>query len=216
MRQHPVGILVGLAALVLAAPVHADRGALSLDLGTGFTSLALPPPYAQRGSPAWTMALSVTAGVRFAVTHDLELSLTGFDELPAGLQHSDVVVATVDSGSFSGTLRGNVSRFGLVAGLRFVTGLTVRWFAGLEVGWSRRSYESLQLLDTARPGSPDYGLGLQDFATDSLVLQPVAGLEWAFADHWSTSLGLCLTALLGPEAAVGVSLSVSISYVWFP
>jgi hypothetical protein len=216
VRRHGGPFVVGLAAVLAASPVWADRGALSFDFGAGLTSLCLPPPFARSGDRAWTLALSTSLGLRYAVTNQLELSVAGFDELPTEANHPGVLVATADSGSFSGTLHYQLSRFGVVAGARYVTGLVVRLVFGLEAGWSHRAYSAIQLLDATRLGAPDLGLGLQDFGTDSLVLQPLAGLEWAFSDHWSTLLIARFTVLVGPEPAFGVSLSFSISYGWFP
>jgi len=207
---------VALAGLLATGPARADRGALSLDFGTGLTSLAVRPSYAETGNGAWTVTLSVSFDIRYALTNQFELSLGGFDELPAHASHPDVLVPTADSGTFSGTLQYELSRFGVVAGVRYVTGLVARLLFGVEAGWSHRAYSAIQLLDATRPGAPDIGLGLQDFGTDSLVLQPLVGLEWAFADHWSALLIARFTVLVGPEPAFGVSLSFSISYGWFP
>jgi hypothetical protein len=202
---------------VLLAPGlgRADRGALSLDLGTGVTALALRPPYAESGATRWAIGLSVSGGVRYGLSNTLELTLGGFYELPAHVSHSVASIATVDSGTFTGMLEYELSRFGVLAGVRYVTGLVVRFAFGAELGWSHQNVSGLQLRDTARPGAPDYGLGLPDLAADSLVLQPLVGLEWAFADHWSASLLLRVSALLGPEPAFGLSGSLVISYGWF-
>lgn len=209
-------LTIGLALLLAPLTARADHGALTLDLGGGVTALALRPPYAESGSASWTVTLSVSAGVRYGLTNAIELTLGGFYDLPAQVSHPGASIPTVDSGTFTGTLEYELSGFGVLAGARYVTGLVVRLWVGGEVGWSHRSYSGLQLRDPARPGAPDFGLGLPDLALDSLVLQPAIGLEWAFADHWSASLLLRLTALLGPDPACGLSGSVVISYGWFP
>jgi hypothetical protein len=217
MRAAPSRAAALAVALVLwPALARADRGALSLDLGTGISALALRPPYAKSGSTGWSVALSVSFGLRHALTNSLELTLGGFYDLPVHVSHSGVSIPTVDSGTFSGTLEYELSRFGVLAGIRYVTGLAVRLCIGAELGWSHRSYAGLQLRDPVRPGAPDFGLGLPDLAVDSLVLQPLVGLEWAFADHWSASLGVRVTAWLGSESALGPSAGLSISYGWFP
>jgi hypothetical protein len=203
-------------ALLLCPVAHADHGALSLDLGTGGTALALRPPYAERGSTGWSFAVSVSFGLRYALTNQLELTLGGFYDLRAHVTHSRVSIPTVDSGTFTGTLEYERSRFGVLAGVRYVTGLVVRLSVGAELGWSHSSDSAFQLRDTARAGAPDFGLGLSDLALDDLVFQPGVGLEWAFADHWSASLLLRVTALFGPEPAFGLSGTVVISYGWFP
>lgn len=216
VRKRARAFAVALAVLLVPTVTRADHGALSLDLGTGIAALALRPPYAQSGDGSWTLALSVSFGVRYALTNQLELRLGGFDDLPVHVSHPGASVPTVDSGAFSGRLEYELSRFGVLASVRYVSGLVFRFCIGGELGWSHRSYSGLQLRDTTRAGTPDYGLGLPDLGIDSLVLQPLVGLEWAFADHWSASLVLRLTALLSPEPAVGISSTVSISYGWFP
>jgi len=203
---------------VLLAPgvARADRGALTVDLGTGATSLALRPPYAESGRTGWSLALSVSFGLRYALTNQLELTTGGFYELPVHVSHAGTSVPTVDSGTFTGTLEYELTRFGALAGIRYVSGLVVRVSIGVELGWSHQSNSALLLRDTASLGAPDYGLGLPDVGVDSLVLQPLVGLEWAFADHWSASVVLRLTALLGPEPAFGISAGLTICYGWFP
>jgi hypothetical protein len=211
------GVLAVASAVMLApAGARADRGALNLDLGTGLTALALRAPYAESGVTSWSLALSVSFGVRYALTHQLNLTLGGFYDLPVHVSHPGASVPTVDSGTFTGTLESEFSRFGVLAGIRYVNGLVVRFSAGAELGWSHQSYSAVQLRDPARPGAPDFGLGLADVGADSLVLQPGGGLEWVFADHWSASLVVRVAALLGPEPAFGLSGGVAVSYGWFP
>ncbi|HTP51418.1 MAG TPA: hypothetical protein VMK42_12020, partial [Anaeromyxobacteraceae bacterium] len=65
------------------------------------------------------------------------------------------------------------------------------------------------------PAGRDYNLQLSDFGTDNILLQPLVGLEWEFADHASISVLARVPILLGPEATVGVSVSLAFSYSWF-
>ena len=130
---------LAVAVVLCPALARADRGALSLDLGTGITALALRPPYAQSGDGSWTLALSVSFGVRYALTNQLELTLGGFYDLPAHVTHAAASIPTVDSGTFTGTLEYELSRFGALVGVRYVTGLVVRVCVGGELGWSHRT-----------------------------------------------------------------------------
>ena len=216
MRVSSLATALAVTLALCPALAHADRGALSLDLATGVTALSLRPPDASSGDSAWTVSVSLSAGLRYALSNHLELTLGGFADLPAHARHPSVRLPTVDSGTFTGALEYDVSRFGALAGIRWVTGLVVRLWAGAEVGWSHLTRSGLQLRDTTRPGAPDFGLPLPDLSTDSLVLQPGLGLEWTFADHWSASLGVRVTALLGPELDLGLSAMLGIAYVWFP
>ena len=158
----------------------------------------------------------VSAGVRYGLTNAVELTLGGVYDLPAHVTHAGASIPTVDNGTFTGTLGYELSRFGVLGGVRYVTGLVVRLTVGAELGWSHRSYSIPQLRDPTRAGAPDYGLGLPDLAVDDLVVQPGVGVEWAFADHWSASLLLRTTLLLGPEPVVGLSGGLTLSYGWFP
>ena len=140
MHPAPLRTTVLAAACVLCPTVaRADRGALTLDLGTGITALAVRPPYAQSGNTSWSLALSVSFGVRYALTNQLELTLGGFYDLPAHVTHAAASIPTVDSGTFNGTLEYELSRFGALAGVRYVSGLVVRLCIGAELGWSHRS-----------------------------------------------------------------------------
>jgi hypothetical protein len=82
---------------------------------------------------------------------------------------------------------------------------------GVESGWSHRSYSGFQTT-----GLLGLGPSLDHFVTDNIVIQPLVGVEWAFADHWSASLIPRFTVLIGPDSTVGFSLMLSISYAWFP
>jgi hypothetical protein len=76
----------------------------------------------------------VTAGVRYAWSNNLELTLGGFFEPPVTEFHNDVTVET-ENGAFTGTLRHRLMRGGALGGVRGVFGMVWRLVVGLEVGW---------------------------------------------------------------------------------
>jgi hypothetical protein len=196
--------------LLFAAPVHADRGALSLDLGTGAAGLSLAAPYASSGGNMFAADFEVMLGLRYAVTNEFELTFAGFYETPATYTHADVSVLLPDSDRpFTGNLSHSLYLFGVVGGVRYVNGSVWKLVVGLEAGWSHRSYSGFQATGSLAI------VPLHHFVTDNTVFQPLLGVEWAFADHWSASLLPRFSVLIGPDSTIGVSLMLSISYSWF-
>ena len=169
-------------------------------------------PYVVTPSSTWAIAPSFSVGLRYAWTNALELTFGGFYDLPVHYTHTDVSLQPPDSGALPGTLTHDLVRFGLTVGLRYVFGTILRPFVGLEGGWSHRAYSDVHHLD---PAGRDYNLQLSDFGTDNILLQPLVGLEWEFADHASISVLARVPILLGPEATVGVSATVVFSYSWY-
>jgi hypothetical protein len=136
MRQR---MLVAAAALaVLPVVTFADRGALTVEAAPALTWWPSwgPPVGTGTGVNGWTAGGLV--GVRYALRNELELTLTGFYEAPATFTNPGT---TVDSGPvpLTGTARASVSRWGALAGARWVQGLVWRWFLGAEVGYAQQS-----------------------------------------------------------------------------
>jgi hypothetical protein len=202
--------------VVLAAPcAWADRGALSLDLGAGGTALRVSAPYVTAPTSTWGLAPSVGLGLRYAVSNSVELTVGGFYEWPVRETYAGVSLQPPGSGPLPGTLSLDLARFGVTAGLRYVTGTVFRPFVGLEGGWSHRTYSDLHHVNTAVQPPADYNLPLSDFGTDNVLLQPLVGLEWAFGDRASVAVVVRVPVLLGPESTVGVSASLVVSYSWY-
>src|SRR5262245_13805439 len=107
--RHATCLAWSLALALWPTLARADHGALSLDLGTGVTALAVRPPYTDSGSTAWSLSLSLFFGVRYGLTNQLELTLGGFYDLPTHLTHAGASIRTVDSGTFTGTLEYELS-----------------------------------------------------------------------------------------------------------
>lgn len=201
--------------LVGVSPAWADRGALSLDLGAGATVLRIAAPYATTPTNASAVSPSFSVGLRYAFTNAVELWVAGFYELPVRCSYANVAVQPPDSGPLPGTLSHDLARFGVAAGLRYVFGTVLRPFVGIEGGWSHRAYADVHHLNTNVQPNQDYDLGLSDFGIDNVLLQPLGGVEWAFADHASVSLVAAVPVLLGPDSTFGFSISAVFSYSWF-
>jgi hypothetical protein len=99
--------------------------------------------------------------------------------------------------------------------MRYVFGTVLRPFFGIEGGWTHRTYSAVHHVNTNVQPNQDYNLGLSDFGADNLLLQPLVGVEWGFADHASVSLIGRVPILLGPEATFGFSVSLLFSYSWY-
>jgi hypothetical protein len=193
----------------------ADRGAFTVDIGAGGTTLGLSSPYGQqRGSVQGTSTL-ISFGTRYALQNYLELSVNAFLEPPVTYFHNGVTITTPD-GLFAGTLKHRFSRYGVLAGGRLVTGKVWRFVAGADVGWSHRAYSEFQHIKDDDPSNPrDYRLNLPDLARNNWVLAVPAGIEWAAGDHWSLSFLSRYEQLLGPDSTFAISARLLFSWSWY-
>ncbi|HEY3411763.1 MAG TPA: hypothetical protein VGM51_01770 [Armatimonadota bacterium] len=143
------------------------------------------------------------------------MTATGFYEAPATYYHSPVRITT-EAGSFEGSLRQTTSRWGALAGGRWVHGLVWRVHVGAEVGWSHQAFSNLDLVNVADKSNPhSFGLGLKDTSRDSLVVAPLVGLEWQAGDHWSVAVTPRAEMLMGADRQVVFIVPVSLGYEWF-
>ena len=208
-------VVLPLMLCCLSSSAFADRGAFTLEAGGGGSGLVVPAPWANPRRSTPSFAGLAVAGVRYAWSNRLELTLNGFYEPPVIEFHANSTVET-DNGAFEGTLRHRLVRFGALAGVRAVFGMVWRLVLGVEAGWSHRGYSELQHIDVANPDGPaDYGLALPSFTADNFLLAPSVGLEWAAGDHWSVSLVPRLHLLIGPEPTFAVLLPLTLSWSWY-
>ena len=202
---------LSLVVALTAAPVMADKGALSAEAGGGMSDLVVAAPFASAPKTMNSLSATVYLGARYALSNSLELVGSAFYEPPVTLWHNDVTVET-PNGLFPGTLTHQLSRYGGQAGAHLVLGAVWRVHLGLELGWSHRMYSGFRHIDVTGAEPFDYKLGLPDFNTDNLVVSPVVGLEWAAGDHWSIAVMPRAQALLGPDATF--SLVVPVTFCW--
>lgn len=198
-----------LITFLAATPACADRGALSVDIGLGVAGLSLPAPYASSGGNLLAVDFEAMLELRYAVTNELEFTLAGYFEPNVSYTHHNVTLTQVEYGSTTGNLTHSLSAYGILAGIRYVRGSVWKLVVGLEAGWNHRTYSGIQFSFAGNQAA------LPGFPTDNIVLQPLLGVEWAFADHWSASLLPRFTILIGPDATVGASLMLSVAYSWF-
>lgn len=205
-----------LSVVLMAAPVAAaaDRGALTLDLGPS-VSLLNATPSEGVGSATIATGGGGTIGVRYAFSNALEVGALAVWEAPADYFHTGVAIIT-PTGTPKGTLAERAQRYSALAGVHYVRGYVWRLHLGAELGWTRETFTRRDLLDVSDPANVhSFGLGLQDQTTDSLVVAPVAGVEWQFADHWSVSVMPRVQVLVGGSSRVGLLVPVTVGYSWF-
>lgn len=201
--------------MICATSAFADRGAITIDVGGGASALILPAPYANSTKSLTSSSATAWAGARYAFTNSVEAGVSAFYEPPVNVFHNGVTVGT-RNGEFPGTLNHRLQRYGALVGLRYLRGLVFRFTAGLDVGWSHRTYSGFRHIDDTSPANAvDYRLDLQDFSTDNLIIAPLAGIEWAAGDHWSVSILPRVQLLLGPDMTYGVTIPVVVSWSWY-
>jgi hypothetical protein len=201
--------IVVLLELFASASAFADRGALSIEGGGGFTVLNQPAPNASPASSTLGGSASIVLGARFGLSQSWEAALWGFYEPQVQYFHNGVNTTTPE-GVFPGTLSEQLTRFGGLAGIHHVWGLLFRLELGLELGWSHRSASNLDDIDTY--GVPLY---LPSYSVDNLVLSPVLGLEWAAGDHYSFSVMPRIEFLLGRDATWAFTVPAVFSWQWY-
>src|SRR5260370_42687256 len=81
--KRAISISAAFFIAIAAAPraALADRGALSLDIGAGGSTMALPAPYAAASGSVQGTALLTSLGLRYALQNWIELATTAFFEV---------------------------------------------------------------------------------------------------------------------------------------
>ena len=214
-RSRFVPLLVAaVAAALLPCPAQADRGAFTLDVG-GFLAVSSVSPPLGLGSAVAGSSGGGVLGVRYALANELEVSAGGFYEAPATYFHPGTTIVNGD-GTFAGTLQSRTSSWGATVGARWVKGYVWRYFLGGELGFSRRAFTRLDLIDVSDATNPhSVGLTLADVSTTALLVAPVAGVEWAVTDHVSLSIAPRLQLYVGSQSGLRFLVPVMFSYSWY-
>jgi hypothetical protein len=212
MRSLPA--IVALALVAAPAAAGADQGALTLEIGPSLSFVGASPSQGSGSTVVATLGGGLL-GVRYALSNEFEVSASALWEAPADYFHSGVQFGT-PSGAVRGTLSERVQRVAVLGGVQYVRGVEWRFHLGAEAGWSRETFSRRDLLDVSDPSNVhSFGLGLQDRTIDSLMLAPVVGVEWQFADHWSVSLLPRVQFFLGGASRIGLLVPLSVGYSWF-
>ncbi len=192
-----------------------------MEVGAGVTGALFTAPYASSPPAVPATFSTLRLGARYAVTNTIEVVASGFFDPAVTLAHNGVTVNTDDRGylgnehgrgTFVGTLTYGASRLGGTAGVRVHNGMTLRWVAGLEAGWSLASQRDFQHLDD---NGRNYGLTFNDITTGAFLIAPTAGVEWVGGDKWSISVLPRAEILLGSTPTVAVSVPLLFSWSWY-
>ena len=206
-----------IAFIVTASPgaAIADRGALTLELAPALTIWPAWGPGIGSGSGVRGTTAGGLVTLRYGLRHDLEVTAGGFYEAAADFTNPGTTLGS-DGGPLTGTSRATVGRWGALLGARWVQGLEWRWFVGGEVGWTQQRLTKLDLIDVSDPSNPhSFGLGLANRTSGSVILAPLAGMEWQFADHWNVAVTPRVQLMLGGGTRLAFVLPVSLGYAWF-
>jgi hypothetical protein len=214
MHSRSAVVTVGLA-LSAGVAARAERGALSVDVGSGVALVNVRAPYAQ-GSPSQLgSSFTTSLGVRYALTNEFEVGAAVFYQPPTTFTHGNALVLA-PGGALLGTLSERTQQLGFLLRGRFVLGYTWRFVAGGDLGFAVRSFSNVDHYNVSDPatGPRSYGLGLSDASQRAALLAPSAGVEWA-GDHFTIGLAPRVEVLLGSVRTWAVSLPLTISWAWY-
>ena len=204
MRSH---LLILIAAVLFTArAAHADRGAMTAEASAGLSveSVRLPPSLGSAAQVGTSVSVSLAGW--YALTGSVELGLRAFWEPESSWVHEGA-----SSGQFNGSLTSTSTRFGALAGARFVHGLVWQFTAGVSGGFSERLFTHLNLYDVSGASPRSFGLQLANVSTTSLAVAPSVGLRWT-GDHLSIGLEPRLELLFGPGVGWAVTIPLSLSW----
>ena len=208
-------LLIGGLVLGMGTAAHAERGAVSADIGWGIALINVRAPYAQ-GSPSQVGSSFVTSiGFRYALTNALEVGAAAFYQPPTTFTHTDAQVSS-PGGLLPGTLSERTQQLGLLLRGRFVHGFTWRFVAGADVGFATRLFSNMDHYNVSDPATAprSYGLNLADTSQKALVLAPSAGVEWA-GDHFTIGIVPRVEVLVGTVRTWSLSLPLTLSWSWY-
>ncbi len=207
--------VIALAIAAWARPgLATDRGALTLEGGPSVRVGPVPPSMGS-GEAVGGADVGMRLAVRDGLTDRLELHAQGFWSYPGTLVHRPTTIST-PSGSASGALTEQVSRWGAGLGARYTAvGLVWRVPVGIEIGWAHASATNRDLLSLSAAAPTSLGLRLGDGSSNALSLAPFAGLEWLATDRLSFAILPRLELLLGSSATVGVVFPFTVGWSWY-
>jgi hypothetical protein len=201
------------ALLTLPASARSDRGAFSVDGGVVFSAARVPAGIGAGDAVNGTFG-GAGLGVRYALSNNVEIGMSGA-WFEAERFYNDNTTIVTPNGIFSGQLQSSVQRMQAGLGVHFVTGFVWRLRVGAELGWSRVVFRRLDLVDVAGESrSRSFGLALGDRTVDSIVIAPMAGVEWMVSDHVSLVITPWLELPVNGGLAA-VTVPITLRYSWY-
>jgi hypothetical protein len=197
-----------------ASAVYAERGGVSVEVGSGVSLVNVRAPYAV-GAPSQTgSSFTTSVGIRYAITNALEIGASAFYQPPTTFTHGGAQVPA-PGGALQGVLLERTSQVGALVGARFVHGFTWRFVAGADVGLARRSFSSIDHFDVSDPaGAQSYGLALGNTSQSAPIVAPSAGLEWV-GDHVAIGFVPRFEFLLGTNRTWAITVPLTLSWSWY-
>lgn len=211
----PVPLFLGAILFAWTSAARAERGAFSVDIGSGVALVDVRAPYAQ-GSPAQLGTSLITSlGFRYALSNALELGAAALYEPPTTFTHPGAQLLT-SGGLLPGTLSETTQQLGFVARGRFVHGFAWRFVAGTDVGLAIRSFTDIHhyYVADSSPAVRNYGLALRDTSQTALLVAPTLGVEWS-SDHVTIGVTPRLELFVGAVRTWSVALPIALSWSWY-
>ena len=210
-----VAAVAGSVVLAVPSLAHAERGALSLDVGSGAALVSVRAPYAE-GAPSQLGTTVITSlGFRYAVADAFELGAASFYEPPTTFTYPAAQVLS-PAGSLAGILSARTQQLSFVVRGRFVHGFAWRLVAGADVGLAIRSFTDLahyHVTDSSN-AARTYGLPLHDTSQKTFMVGPSVGVEWS-GDQFTIGVAPRLQLYAGSMPTWSVALPISLSWTWF-
>ena len=203
-----------MTALLSTRAAFAERGAVSVEVGSGVALINVRAPYAV-GAPSQTgSSFTTSIGVRYAFSNALEVGASGFYQPPTTFTHAGAQVPA-PGGMLEGVLLERTSQVGALVGVRLVHGFTWRLVAGADFGFARRSFSGINHYDVSDPnGAQSYGLTLGDTSQTATIVAPSVGLEWV-GDHASIGFVPRIEYLFGNARTWAVTIPLTVSWSWY-
>ena len=184
-------------ALAAAGPAAAETGALTAEAGGGVASPVLTAPYVS-GHPALAAAPgpAAFAGVRYALTDDLELGLRLSVTTPVVVDH----VWSAGAGDQRLLEHGFQQTAAQALCRRYLAGLDWRLFVEGSLGWDHRRYFSVQPYQVVDGQASSLGVPLPGFAVDDVLVSVGPGVEYVW-DHAAVGVRAEVDARIGPSVS---------------
>src|SRR4051812_44637281 len=100
-----------MAVYFFASAAFAERGGVSVEVGSGVALINVRPPYAVGAPSQMGSSFTTSVGVRYAITNTLEVGASAFYQPETTFAHGGAQVP-VPGGALQGVLRERTSQLG--------------------------------------------------------------------------------------------------------
>jgi hypothetical protein len=209
-----VAIASSMTAFLCAGAAFAERGAVSVEVGSGVSLINVRAPYALGAPSQMGSSFTTSVGVRYALMNFFEVGASAFYQPSTTFTHAGAQVPS-PGGVLEGALLERTSQIGALIGARFVHGFTWRFVVGGDFGLARRSFSGINHYDVSDPsGAQSYGLSLSDTWRRTTIVAPSAGLQWT-GDHVAVGFIPRVEFLLGRSRTWALTMPLTLSWSWY-